>query len=497
VAELDVLGGTVPLGDLGLRTRNLVGTAELVDAATGPSLRAAGGTSPELQSALDRAEMETVYVVDLQAAEIDTGQPPTRASGGQAGAIEVDVPQPPPGWEQAVLSVDARGVTTWAFANEAERTPASRGGAGARTFVVKRTSGPAPEPSAGADRSIFGEAGKQLLKVVAFPIGEFLGRTVNSFIEDWETKHQGYGVREFGPGVFRQPPIYFDGDPGRWQALSGDRVLLFIHGTFSRASGAFGALPDDQMARLKARYDDRIIAFDHLSLSQDPTENIEWLVRTIPEGASLDVDVVCHSRGGLVARALAERPDPFPGNRQVRVHSLALVGAVNNGTILADVKHWNDLVDVMSTALNTVGIAVSETVDLILSFVRQIAVAAYPQIRGLSAMVPGGPFLKAFNARPLGAARYLVLASNYEPADRQLTSYFNDFVKDLIFEGNENDAMVRVDSACGSDLAGEFQAVADRLVLQAPAGIEHSRYFGNPEAATRLVDFLEAGLGPP
>ena len=256
-------------------------------------------------------------------------------------------------------------------------------------------------------------------------------------------------------------------------------------------------MPDDQMARLDALYGGRIIAFDHLSISEDPIENMDWLINTVPEGRTLDVDVVCHSRGGLVSRALAERTDPFPGNRQINVHRLVLVGATNNGTILADVKHWNELIDVLSTGLNALGIAVGETIDLILSFVRQIALAAYPQLRGLVAMVPGGEFLKDFNGRPRGTADYLTIASNYEPSDQKLKSYFNDFVKDLVFEGKENDAMVRVDSACGSEVPGEFQSGAESLVLPGPVGIEHSYYFGNPAAAKKVVDFLEAGLGSP
>ena len=193
MAELDVTGGTIQVGDLGLRTRNLVGSAELVDAPAGPGLRAAGGTSEALQAGLDRADMETVYVVDLQATAIDAADEASRAAGGQVEAIELDVPQPTEGFEQAVLSVDAQGVTTWTFAPPAERTEASRGGLGTRTFVVKRTSGPPPDPAEGANRSIFGEAGKQLLKVVAFPIGSLVGRAANSFIGDWEQKNQGYG----------------------------------------------------------------------------------------------------------------------------------------------------------------------------------------------------------------------------------------------------------------------------------------------------------------
>jgi hypothetical protein len=198
-----------------------------------------------------------------------------------------------------------------------------------------------------------------------------------------------------------------------------------------------------------------------------------------------------------VSRALAQRVDPLPGGRRITVKRLAFVGATNNGTILADVNHWNDLVNIMSTVLNTLGVTVGSTVDLVLSFVRQIAIAGYSEIRGLSAMVPGGPFLTDLNGRPLGQTEYLAIASNYEPADRKLSSYFNDYVKDLIFEGKENDAMVRVDSACGSTVPGEWNEVANKLVRPDSAGIEHARYFGDGEVAAELVRWLRAGLGVP
>jgi hypothetical protein len=109
-------------------------------------------------------------------------------------------------------------------------------------------------------------------------------------------------------------------------------------------------------------------------------------------------------------------------------------------------------------------------------------------------MVPGGKFLTDFNGRPLGTAEYLSIASNYEPTDGKLASYFNDYVKDAVFEGKDNDAMVRVDSVCGSDVKGEFQAVKKALVLPGPRGIEHSYYFGQTDVADALVTFFQSGL---
>ena len=274
-----------------------------------------------------------------------------------------------------------------------------------------------------------------MLKVIAFPVGQALGRAANSHLNQWEIDHQGYGVRDYTTANYTAPAAYFDGDALRWQELAKGRTLLFVHGTFSRAHGAFNDLPLATMKKLGAMYDNRVIAFDHQSISRDPIENIDWLLGTIPDGLTLDFDIICHSRGGLVSRSLAERTDPMPGTRQIRVHRTALVGAVNNGTILADVSHWNDLINTLSTVLNTVGIAVGDAVDLVLSFVRQVAVAAYPELRGLACMVPTSDFLKELNARPRGENEYLAIASNYEPTDHQLKSYFRDVVKDRLFGG--------------------------------------------------------------
>ena len=218
------------------------------------------------------------------------------------------------------------------------------------------------------------------------------------------------------------------------------------------------------------------------------------MIDKIPPGASLDLDIICHSRGGLVARSLTERPEEALKGRRIRVHRTALVGTTNNGTILASIKHWNDMIDTLSTVINTIGFAVGDAAELVLAFVQDFAEAASLELRGLAAMVPDGPFLKTFNARLPRETKYLAIASNFEPIDGKLSSYFNNIVKDTIFERNENDCMVRIDSVRGSDVEGQFRRVEETLILDGSKGIEHSRYFGNQDVADRLVSWLEAGL---
>ena len=86
-------------------------------------------------------------------------------------------------------------------------------------------------------------------------------------------------------------------------------------------------------------YDDRVIAFDHQSISRDPIENIDWLLEHDPRRP----DARLRHRLPLARRprgAIARPSGPIacPATRKIRVHRTALVGAVNNGTILADVK---------------------------------------------------------------------------------------------------------------------------------------------------------------
>ncbi|WUI60523.1 hypothetical protein OG774_22620 [Actinomycetospora sp. NBC_00405] len=68
-------------------------------------------------------------------------------------------------------------------------------------------------------------------------------------------------------------------------------------------------------AHLERAYDGRIIAFDHPTASVPPEQNAKALLRLIPDDVHLELDIVCHSRGGLVARILdGQLPLPASGS---------------------------------------------------------------------------------------------------------------------------------------------------------------------------------------
>ena len=89
-----------------------------------------------------------------------------------------------------------------------------------------------------------------------------------------------------------------------------ERSLLFLHGTFSHAAAAFADLGSDgAFEALSNLYGGRVFAFNHLSVGRSPEENVKTLLEAI-RGASLSpLDVVTHSRGGLVLRLSRPRPE--------------------------------------------------------------------------------------------------------------------------------------------------------------------------------------------
>ncbi len=87
--------------------------------------------------------------------------------------------------------------------------------------------------------------------------------------------------------------------------------LLLIHGTISSTQGGFAGLGQGQRweSILKEDYQDRVIAFDHPTLSVSPLVNTIELLRALPTGCRLHL--VTHSRGGLIGELLCQDVSKF------------------------------------------------------------------------------------------------------------------------------------------------------------------------------------------
>ncbi len=90
-------------------------------------------------------------------------------------------------------------------------------------------------------------------------------------------------------------------------AKAGAKYLLFIHGTGSDTKGGFSGLinktGEGAYNALYTKYEGRIIAYEHKTFSQSPVQNILELVKQLPD--TIILDVISHSRGGLLGELLA------------------------------------------------------------------------------------------------------------------------------------------------------------------------------------------------
>ena len=128
---------------------------------------------------------------------------------------------------------------------------------------------------------------------------------------------------------------------------AGKKVLLVIHGTFSTTealiTNGFQKTPSGAklLADAERKYD-LVLAFDHPTLSVSPMLNAFDLAALLrPSPASLDI--ICHSRGGLVARWYCEAYADAALKRRV-----VFVGAPLAGTSFAAAPRLKSALDLLT-----------------------------------------------------------------------------------------------------------------------------------------------------
>ena len=112
------------------------------------------------------------------------------------------------------------------------------------------------------------------------------------------------------------------------------RILVLVHGTFSKTEAFLAELNSIQEGRDYLSWADsnyaQILAFDHATISTNPFLNALTL-SSLLNRTTAEVDVICHSRGGLVTRWWLEMLDRPDRKRRRAV----VVGSTLRGTSLA------------------------------------------------------------------------------------------------------------------------------------------------------------------
>jgi len=486
-----------------IRAPGIRGQAELShprNATERSRSRTAQDGTAELEQALAAANIVEIRQVELQLQPPapTVAAAPLRSVGGVA-EIELQVPDLGPDSGQLVLACQ-NGVLTWHLPVDTEHVvqpPASRGAGGVKRFRIPASATPAAAHPDAAQRSLLGVVGRTLLKVLVYPVSDVLvGKGAEFFAERWEESKRPYGVRSFTPQNRRTPGAGAL-EAADWTRLAAGRALLFVHGTFSTAHGAFGQIPDEVFAELYRRYAGRVFAFNHPSLSDDPRANVDWLLKQLPVGLSLDLDIICHSRGGLVARTLAERQSAFGlAAAKLRVHRIVFVAVPNQGTLLAQPDHMVTMVDRLTTALNLFPTgAVVETLEALITVIKVIGHGALKGLPGLAAMCPRGELLSRLNQGAAGGGGYYAIAADFEPASDDLkllvAGRVADQVADRVFLDAANDLVVPEFGVFDSNGSAAFPIPAERVLrIPATAGVIHTTVFAYPPTSDKLLQWL-------
>lgn len=497
MANLDGSGRAVNLGQgITVRAPGLRGSAEAHNVAPGSDTRApeVDGSGAALDEALTREGFLRLRVITLDVAAAPHAQlGELRSPTADVDGVEVSVPDLGEDVAQVLLGVDENGVVSWNFPVDSggELAPTTRGVGDSVRFVVPAVA-TTPDPAVDdATRGIFGLVGRKVLELVALPLAELVVPPLaGAAARLWESKSRIARARPFAPDNYTSPdvPSLDDAD---WRRLASGRSLWFVHGTFVNTPSAFRAFPTDVLAALSAAYGGRVAALDHHTLGLSPIENADLARELVPDGLELEVDIVCHSRGGLVSRALAgQGTDPVFNVRRI-VH----VASANHGTALATPTNLVPLIDRITTMVNLLpdgpATLVEAALTSVLVVVKIIAKYGLAGIPGLAAMDSAGEFLTGFNGTELSVEQYGV-AADFSPSGgwRAMTlRNLQNVAVDRVFGTAANDLVV---PTAGVYEGEDAMTIPEhrRLVLPRERGVYHASFFGQPDVAKQIGTWL-------
>jgi hypothetical protein len=296
------------------------------------------------------------------------------------------------------------------------------------------------------------------------------------------------------------------------------RILLLIHGTFSDSETLvtnFNGNPRgaDFFDWARGHYSD-ILTFDHPTLSVSPILNARTLALLLGDTGA-EIDVVCHSRGGLVARWWLEVFDRAPTEKR----RVVFVGSPLAGTGLAAPTNLRGSLSLLSNIGAALGaasaavpfLAVLTGVFRVVTSVTSLA-AKTPAVDAAIALVPGlaaqsrvGDNRELISLRQAATptlGRYFAVQSNFESEKhgwrfwrhfRDLGGLAKDTLADLVFQGH-NDLVV--DTGSMVDLSDALRIPAEQVLdFGTTSEVHHTNYFAQPQTLAFIREML--AYGPP
>jgi alpha-beta hydrolase superfamily lysophospholipase len=288
-------------------------------------------------------------------------------------------------------------------------------------------------------------------------------------------------------------------------------ILLIIHGTFSKSDHLFDDLrraPNglDFIGRAARRYK-YILSFDHPTVSVSPMLNALDLRTALGESAG-PVDIICHSRGGLVARWWMEALDPYP----TRTKRCVFVASPLGGTSLAAPPRLRAGLNALANLSRLLGTAamalpLMKAPAAILRVIGSVVGVASrtPLVDAAVAMIPGlasqsrtsnNAELIRLNGRTQNA-QYFFVRSDFQSTNpgwdifrliRETKIRAVEAAADLLVFPGQNDLIVDCDSMTG--VPGITPGPGNLFDFGTNDNVYHTNYFENPGT----VDFISRVL---
>jgi len=241
-----------------------------------------------------------------------------------------------------------------------------------------------------------------------------------------------------------------------------------------------------------------VIAFNHYSMSHSRQQNVDWFLEQIPAGVTLNLDMITHSRGGLVARQLTEALV----SRGHKVGKVVFGATPNRGTPLANADHTTDLVNRYTSIMRFLPSSLAtEALEGVFMLVKAVAHGAFKALPGLAAMHPDSELIRQLNSPGdiSPETTYYAIAANFEPdrSKNEFGSFFKrmttDQLMDSVFNEAEHDLVVPYRGVYEYNGDPKFPIPEDRILrYERNAGVHHCSIFPPMPTGNILLDWLKA-----
>jgi hypothetical protein len=387
----------------------------------------------------------------------------------ESGVISLHRPLPAPP-TAAILAVPAGGQTMRSF-----------------RYVIPLRHAATPTGGVPQMAMLGGIAGK-VIRFVGRAVTGVAGDVVYVAAKLWEDTYraaQGFHWGGTLADLLAASPVALA--PANWQTLRGNNSLLFLHGTISSTVGGFAGLQNfpAQANALYAKYGNRVIGFNHHTLSKSVPQNATDFFTGLEPG-NYQFDIISHSRGGLLARTLKEvAPSQLgqfldsdwnpPDGVNLQIGKIALVGTPNVGTPLANPTDLPQAVSRLASIASSFSQdAAALGLGALFAIFGGIVEGGVGALPGLEDMNPGCPFLTQLNGESADNSSYYGIEADFQPSGGLATAIENNGV-DALFLGVANDLVVPTFGV--SNVNG--QTLPDAQVDEYPQGanVYHTDYF--------------------